>query len=27
VPLEPALVKGRHTPVVSYRVRSSGGSI
>ena len=25
--LEPALVKGRHTPVVSYRVRSSGGSI
>ena len=24
--LEPALVKGRHTPVVSYRVRSSGGS-
>lgn len=25
--LEPALVKGRHTPVVSFRVRSSGGSI
>ena len=25
--LEPALVKGRHTPVLSYRVRSSGGSI
>ena len=24
--LEPALVKGRHTPVLSYRVRSPGGS-
>jgi adenylate cyclase len=24
-PLEPALVKGRHTPVVSYRVLSDGG--
>ena len=24
--LEPALVKGRHTPVLSYRVRSLGGS-
>ena len=25
--LEPALVKGRHAPVMSYRVRSLGGSI
>jgi class 3 adenylate cyclase/FixJ family two-component response regulator len=24
-PIEPALVKGRHTPVVSYRVHSDGG--
>jgi class 3 adenylate cyclase len=25
VALEPALVKGRHTPVVSYRVPADGG--